>query len=212
MTNVWDKGKIATLLTRAFAPHHARQRAAGEDPTANIDVLITFDDAGVSAHPNHISLYHGARTFLEALSVDPAVPSPVAMYTLTSVSFARKYTTFLDAAPTLLSWARSVSNAPPKLPKLPKIPKPKKEEDDSDDDDDDDDDEDDEDEEASHPSALVFFNQLGFGRGLATAWSAMTTAHKSQMVWFRYGWIAFSRYMVVNDLRLEQIESGKKDE
>lgn len=33
-----------------------------------------------------------------------------------------------------------------------------------------------------------------------SAQSAMTTAHKSQMQWFRYGWIYLSRYMVVNDL------------
>lgn len=30
--------------------------------------------------------------------------------------------------------------------------------------------------------------------------SAMTTAHVSQMKWFRYGWITLSRYMVANDL------------
>ena len=59
-----------------------------------------------------------------------------------------------------------------------------------------------------HPAALVFLNGLGNG-GITTAWKAMTTAHKSQMVWFRYGWIAFSRYMVVNDLRLEKIKAQK---
>lgn len=32
------------------------------------------------------------------------------------------------------------------------------------------------------------------------AQKAMTTAHKSQMRWFRWGWILLSRYMVVNDL------------
>lgn len=32
------------------------------------------------------------------------------------------------------------------------------------------------------------------------AQTAMITAHKSQMRWFRYGWIYLSRYMVVNDL------------
>lgn len=30
---------------------------------------------------------------------------------------------------------------------------------------------------------------------------AMTTAHKSQMRWFRWGWIVVSRYMVINDLQ-----------
>ncbi|KAL8638231.1 MAG: hypothetical protein Q9228_004600 [Teloschistes exilis] len=34
---------------------------------------------------------------------------------------------------------------------------------------------------------------------------AMTKAHKSQMRWFRWGWITFGRYMVVNDLKRELI-------
>jgi len=34
----------------------------------------------------------------------------------------------------------------------------------------------------------------------------MTTAHKSQMRWFRWGWIVLSRYMVVNDLKLEKLD------
>ncbi|KAK1989163.1 GlcNAc-PI de-N-acetylase [Colletotrichum cereale] len=168
MTKTWDKTKIASLLGRAFAPQLARQRAAGEEPDANIDVLITFDSIGVSSHPNHISLYHGARAFISALSADPQWPCPVDLYTLTSVSVARKYSNFLDAIPTLFSW---------------------------------DDDEDDN----YHPTALVFLSELGAEGGWATAWSAMTTAHKSQMVWFRYGWIALSRYMVLNDLRLERV-------
>ncbi|WYZ39787.1 hypothetical protein EsH8_IV_000128 [Colletotrichum jinshuiense] len=197
MTNVWDKAKIATLLGRAFAPQLARQRAAGEEPEANIDVLITFDSTGVSSHPNHISLYHGARAFIAALSADSQWPSPVDMYTLTSVSFARKYSTLFDAIPTLFSWATTAGSNPPKPPK-----KPKKEEDDSDDEDDEDD---------YHPTALVYLNQIGSKGGLATAWSAMTTAHKSQMVWFRYGWIAFSRYMVINDLRLEKVDGDGGD-
>ncbi|TQN70446.1 N-acetylglucosaminyl-phosphatidylinositol de-N-acetylase [Colletotrichum shisoi] len=200
MTNVWDKTKIASLLGRAFAPQLARQRAAGEEPDANIDVLITFDSLGVSSHPNHISLYHGARTFIAALSADPRWPSPVDLYTLTSVSVARKYSNFLDAIPTLFSWVTTAGSNPPKPPK-----KPKKDHDDDDDDDSEDGDEDENDN--YHPTALVFLSELGSHGGWATAWNAMTTAHKSQMVWFRYGWIALSRYMVLNDLRLEKVEA-----
>jgi len=33
---------------------------------------------------------------------------------------------------------------------------------------------------------------------------AMTKAHKSQMRWFRWGWIGIGRYMVINDLRKEK--------
>ena len=34
---------------------------------------------------------------------------------------------------------------------------------------------------------------------------AMVEGHKSQMVWFRWGWIGVGRYMVVNDLRRENV-------
>ncbi|KAK0342498.1 N-acetylglucosaminyl-phosphatidylinositol de-N-acetylase [Friedmanniomyces endolithicus] len=34
---------------------------------------------------------------------------------------------------------------------------------------------------------------------------AMTGAHRSQMRWFRWGWIGVSRYMVVNDLKREKV-------
>ncbi|KAL8857545.1 MAG: hypothetical protein Q9178_005873 [Gyalolechia marmorata] len=34
---------------------------------------------------------------------------------------------------------------------------------------------------------------------------AMTRAHTSQMRWFRWGWITFGRYMIVNDLKREII-------
>ncbi|OLN82710.1 N-acetylglucosaminyl-phosphatidylinositol de-N-acetylase [Colletotrichum chlorophyti] len=204
MTNVWDKAKIASLLGRAFAPQLARQRAAGEEPEANIDVLITFDSVGVSSHPNHISLYHGARAFVAALSSDPRWPSPVDLYTLTSVPFARKYAAFLDAIPTLFSWITTAGSNPPKPAKPTKL---KKDEDDSDDEAENEDE--DEEKDDYHPSALVFLNQLGSEGGYATAWNAMTTAHKSQMVWFRYGWITLSRYMVINDLRLEKVKGGE---
>ncbi|KAL0931409.1 N-acetylglucosaminyl-phosphatidylinositol de-N-acetylase [Colletotrichum truncatum] len=209
MTNVWDKTKIASLLTRAFAPQSASQLAAGKKPTANIDVLITFDSTGISSHPNHISLYHGARTFISALSANPRWPSPVDMYTLTSVPMARKYSTFFDTIPTLFSWATTPGSNPPKPAKSTK---PKKEQDDSGSDSDSDgsDDEENKKDNNYHPTALVFMNQLGSEGGYSTAWSAMTTAHKSQMVWFRYGWITLSRYMLLNDLRLESVEGGEK--
>lgn len=54
------------------------------------------------------------------------------------------------------------------------------------------------------PAALVFMHGFGAG-GWATAREAMTRAHVSQMVWFRWGWITISRYMFMNDLRLEKV-------
>ena len=55
---------------------------------------------------------------------------------------------------------------------------------------------------AALPSSLLFLGDL---QKYMVAQKAMTTAHKSQMVWFRWGWIGVSRYMVMNDLAKEEI-------
>ncbi|OCL04956.1 phosphatidylinositol glycan class L [Glonium stellatum] len=51
------------------------------------------------------------------------------------------------------------------------------------------------------PTPLLYVSGPG---GFRTAQRAMTTAHKSQMRWFRWGWISIGRYMVVNDLKKEK--------
>ena len=52
------------------------------------------------------------------------------------------------------------------------------------------------------PKQLVYINSIGdYRRGQTT----MTTAHSSQMKWFRWGWVLLSRYMVVNDLQKVKI-------
>jgi N-acetylglucosaminylphosphatidylinositol deacetylase len=51
------------------------------------------------------------------------------------------------------------------------------------------------------PTPLLFVSSpLGY----RTAQKAMTTAHESQMRWFRWGWIGLSRYMIINDLKKEK--------
>jgi len=49
---------------------------------------------------------------------------------------------------------------------------------------------------------LLFLS--GWGE-MQRAREAMWMAHKSQMRWFRWGWIGLSRYMAVNDLVLEEV-------
>lgn len=61
-------------------------------------------------------------------------------------------------------------------------------------------------EEGKLPARLVFMSGW---EDFKTARAAMTQAHVSQMRWFRYGWILWSRYMVINELRLEG--HGKKE-
>lgn len=52
-----------------------------------------------------------------------------------------------------------------------------------------------------YPTPLLF---VSTPKGYRTAQGAMTTAHQSQMRWFRWGWIGAARYMVINDLKREK--------
>jgi N-acetylglucosaminylphosphatidylinositol deacetylase len=99
MTKTWSKEKVNDLLCSAFAPQLAKSSKAKstDAPTATIDVLITFDSGGVSSHPNHISLYHGARQFISSLRRNrPGWQCPVDLYTLTSTNIVRKYSSIFD--------------------------------------------------------------------------------------------------------------------
>jgi N-acetylglucosaminylphosphatidylinositol deacetylase len=135
-------------------------------PRATIDVLITFDDQGISSHPNHIALYNGARTFLSKLMRGHSgYACPVNLYTLTTVNIARKYSFIFDTIPTMLEGL--ISGGSKKI------------------------------------GDKVLFNS-----DMSRYWKArdaMVSGHKSQMVWFRWGWISMGRYMVVNDLKRERI-------
>jgi N-acetylglucosaminylphosphatidylinositol deacetylase len=168
MTESWDKTKIAALLSSAFAPNltNPMNTKGNQQPSATIDVLITFDKTGISSHLNHISLYHGARHFIASLIHNrPGWNCPVDLYTLTSINVVRKYSSFLDSLISVGIMAFSKKQM------------------------------------GAHPSPLLFMSGPGEVR---TALKAMTTAHKSQLVWYRWLWIGFSRYMIVNDLKLEK--------
>lgn len=173
MTTPWSAEKISSLLSSAFAPalQNPASPKSSTQPTATIDVLITFDAAGISSHPNHISLYHGARHFITSLLESrPGWDVPVALYTLTTVGIARKYASIADV------FVSSVTGAFAKQ------------------------------ELGNRPSPLLFVSGWADVR---RAQRAMTDAHLSQMRWFRWGWIGLSRYMVMNDLRLEKITAKK---
>lgn len=102
MTATWDAKHISSLLTSTFAPKMANMSFKSK-PDTSIDVLITFDKHGVSSHPNHISLYHGAVTFVRSVMQnhtgwDPAIK----LYTLRSVSVFRKFISIFDAPISIL--------------------------------------------------------------------------------------------------------------
>jgi N-acetylglucosaminylphosphatidylinositol deacetylase len=166
MTTTWHPRLLSNLLTSTFAPKMA-SIPSNKAPQATIDVIITFDPYGVSSHPNHISVYKGAASFLKALMHRHAGwDCPVKLYTLTTTNILRKYIGILDTIATILG-AMTISK-----------------------------------EAGEFPNPMIFVSSPG---GYRKAQIAMTTAHKSQMVWFRWGYISFSRYMSVNDLRKAKV-------
>ncbi|KAK4938823.1 N-acetylglucosaminyl-phosphatidylinositol de-N-acetylase [Elasticomyces elasticus] len=201
MQEDWKPEEIARVLASAFAPHlNAKPPKEADEkekdrkksktkqvkfsplpppdsPRASIDVLITFDQGGISGHPNHKALYHGAQLFLQQIMRGySGYACPVTLYTLPSINIFRKYSFVLDAIPTMLEgiYATILGNA-----MSTKGPGKKE-----------------------GADRVVFINDIfKYWR----AREAMVHGHKSQMVWFRWGWIGLGRYMYVNDLRNEKI-------
>ncbi|KAL8713084.1 MAG: hypothetical protein Q9225_006840 [Loekoesia sp. 1 TL-2023] len=173
MDTKWDIEKIAEVLRQAFSPHFRGKEKGGDAPTASIDVLVTFDRYGVSSHPNHIALYHGAKEWLRRLTKGKeGWRCPVELHTVTSVSISRKYISFLDAPMTMLLGFFGGIKASNR-----------------------------QDKGEGRRQAIFVNDMIQWRRGQ----KAMTRAHKSQMRWFRWGWITFGRYMVVNDLKRQTI-------
>ncbi|MCJ1275006.1 N-acetylglucosaminyl-phosphatidylinositol de-N-acetylase [Puttea exsequens] len=165
MTTTWPAPSIAQLLANAFSPSSSSQKEPKE-PTATIDTLITFDASGISAHPNHISLYLGAKHWLKALMArHDGYKCPVELYSLTSIPLFRKYIGVLDAPITMLiAPLRDAIRARGRRRR----------------------------------ETLLYVSSFGeWRRGVG----AMVRGHRSQMRWFRWGWVGVGRYMVINDLR-----------
>ena len=181
MTKDWPADQVSSLLASAFAPDLAatingtKKSDPKKAPSSTIDVILTFDQHGISNHINHRSLYHGAVHFLRALMKEkPGFECPVTLYTLTSLSIFRKYAGVLDAPFSMVQGA--FSNVYARLSRQKK--------------------------DGEGPARLLFVSSVA---EWFTAQSAMVKGHKSQMVWFRWGWITVGRYMTVNDLVKEKI-------
>jgi len=215
MTTTWPAEGIAGMLSSAFTPSSSTSKSTpsnsttrkstrsstssssfsrntptstssrttpsnntnNEPPTSTIDILLTFDPRGISSHPNHISLHHGAIHYLRALMKNKqGWTCPVTLYTLSSTNILRKYISILDAPFTMLKAVlgslRDVGEGGRRAGR------------------------------EMLPRRLVFLSDVG---GYRRAQRAMTGAHRSQMRWFRWGWVGVGRFMVVNDLWREKI-------
>jgi len=202
MSQSWSKSEISSVLSSAFVPQSsspsskskststspAARKVNGvtsrkdavekeEAPQATIDMLVTFDGYGVSGHTNHISLYYGAKAWLGSMMTGKAGwGCPVELYTLESTNVLRKYAAVLDAPITLLWGVLRDAFTGVSGKKSKKKNEGRR--------------------------RLFFVNDLGQWR---KGQQAMKQGHKSQMRWFRWGWIVVGRYMVVNDLKREMI-------
>ncbi|KAK6333379.1 N-acetylglucosaminyl-phosphatidylinositol de-N-acetylase [Orbilia javanica] len=167
MTKSWPEDLLASLISDSLREFREDDSSNGGDGKG-VDTFITFDEGGVSAHPNHISLLKGVKYYLRHYPKK----NDVLLYTLNTVPVYRKYISVLDAfVTTLLDRMKN---------------KPGEEE-----------------EGYSGTGAPKSAMYLSNWQGYKTAQKAMTEGHKSQMVWFRWGWITLSRYMVFNDLVLD---------
>ena len=135
MKNVWDIRLISDLVSK-----HAI--------SLEITRILTFDRIGISSHPNHIAAHYGV---LRAMDQIPTV----SVWTLTSVSLLRKFSSILDS---VICINDIVSK------------------------------------DASR-KAVFASSPISYWRGV----KAMVFGHRSQLVWFRYLYLIFSRYMWLNE-------------
>jgi N-acetylglucosaminylphosphatidylinositol deacetylase len=173
MNETWDSNDIKSALGDIIGLSHS-------GPVA----LVTFDENGVSNHPNHISLYHGTlnffRTYYKSKKQDiSSVPgnslaSTNKLYVLKSLNFWEKYSftfltnleLFVDQLSKLI-FSNLLVNVNISFFS-----------------------------QNLNPS-IKFYSDLNM---LSVSYAAMSYGHFSQMVWFRYGWLILSRYLTFNQL------------
>ncbi|ODQ78639.1 hypothetical protein BABINDRAFT_162347 [Babjeviella inositovora NRRL Y-12698] len=139
-------------------------------------LVITFDEGGVSGHPNHVSLFEGAKVYVSQ--------TPASLYTLSSASSVwEKYSFTLitnwklfkrlvaSRPHSVLAQAFNRRFSPIEVDTL-----------------------------LGGAPVEIYATMNMF----LAAVGAMAWGHYSQMVWFRYGWMLLSRYLTFNELRLVQ--------
>lgn len=137
--------------------------------------VITFDEHGVSNHANHISLYYGTREYFRT---HVGSNDKFRLYVLKTLNFWEKYSftvlTNVELFFDLLS--KFVFSNLLKINVNVSFFNHF---------------------HSSHLPQVKVYSDLNM---LSLSYAAMAYGHYSQMVWFRYGWIFFSRYLTFNHL------------
>ncbi|ODV64208.1 N-acetylglucosaminylphosphatidylinositol deacetylase [Ascoidea rubescens DSM 1968] len=153
MSIIWDSQKISNQLNHLISNNKLHNKI----------VLLSFDQLGISNHPNHKSLYYGCLDFIKSFSKSYNHHQLV-FYKLNSLNFFQKYSFTLLTNFHLLKnhLILLYSNNPSFDEKIVDI-------------------------SSNFPSVILSL-------------AAMSFAHDSQMVWFRWGWLLFSRFLNYNQL------------
>lgn len=166
MNETWNIDDIVNSLQQNVIKHDDKE-----------SVLITFDDQGVSNHPNHISLFHGTKQYVKGLRNADNVKN-TKLYVLKSLNFAEKYSfTILSNVELFIDYITlaikhymniniNVSFFGNQIL-------------------------------SRGTNDIKFYSDLNM---LSISYGAMAYGHFSQMVWFRYGWLFLSRYLTYNHL------------
>ncbi|KAJ8506899.1 hypothetical protein ONZ45_g10640 [Pleurotus djamor] len=145
-TTTWDAEVIADFVWQYVTAHH-------------ITAILTFDEDGVSGHPNHKSIPHAVLQLAKDMdSPHASVSIAPRVFTLVSTPLLRKYIGPVDAVFTKMITSKD---------------------------------------------SMTFVSHW---RDYFRAISAMR-AHQSQLVWFRYLYVTFSRYMWVNEWKELEVAS-----
>ncbi|KAI0350836.1 hypothetical protein OH77DRAFT_992145 [Trametes cingulata] len=136
----------------------------------DISVILTFDRRGISSHPNHISLPKGAAHLLSTLPTAEGRSRP-RLFALVTVPLHEKY--LGPVSPILSKLAIAFTQrwqSPPSSADTP----------------------------AAAPALTLTATAVSDWAGYTRALKAMMQ-HRSQLVWFRWLYVSFSRYMWVNE-------------
>lgn len=146
--SVVDQPELPDSMTANWDPEDVAKYVGMYAREFGTSIFVTFDEEGVSGHPNHIAVSKGVKKYAEEAGV---VGEELLVVELSTVSVFRKYLFVFDAIASRII-------------------------------------------DLIHDRGTIFGSQVDYHK----VRTAMTTAHKSQMTWFRYLYVSFSRYMIVN--------------
>ena len=137
--------------------------------------MVTFDEGGVSGHPNHVALARAASSLVRPEGEEAPLPPAVKVWTLETTNIIRKYIGPLDILISVVVWLCLWLCGPLRQGMRAMDYG-----------------------SSSSSSTTGFCLCLNNSPGLT--YQAML-AHASQFVWYRRLFIVFSRYTYVNTLR-----------